>query len=924
MTTRWVRWAVLALWAAAGAASAGTLRVTVTPVVTRVQVGGRVQFSATVHDEQNRLAAAGRVAWAVSGGGAVSPAGVFQATTAGTHIVTASVPNTEVAGTATVVVCQEPVGPVAGVLVAPTTAALGAGQSAWFFAMAYDAQGRPVAAPLQWRVSQGGTLSPNGLYTAQAPGTHTLTIEVVGTGLSDSATVTVAGGAVPVPRLVRVVVTPSRASLRVGELRQFGATAYDELGRTKPAPVQWACSAGGTVSPTGVFRARVPGRQTVTARVPGTALTDSATVTVVPTAPPPPPPRPRVVRVTVAPARATLRLGDSQQFSATAYDQRGRAVPAAVRWACSAGGTVSPGGLYRAQAPGAHTVTAEAVGTGVTGAATVTVAGPPADPVTRVTIAPQRASLRVGEAQQFEARAYGRRGRELAVPIEWSCSGGGTVSRTGLYAPTRPGRHTVTAQVPRTPHKATATVTVAPGIVVRVERVEVTPPVVTLRVGERRQLQATAYDARGHAVTVPLQWTCLGGGSMSATGEFRAVRAGTWQVVAQAGPRGPEGKGTVVVWDASGPRVTRVTVTPALAQADVGKTVAFRAMAYDARGRRLNVPMTWAVMGQGEIDELTGEFRATHRGLVTVVAQVVGQPAKGSGKVAVGGPGAGLAVRVEVDPPAAMVAVSHTVDFAARAYDARDHVVPAPIEWRVSGGGSISPAGRFTARTTGTHTVTATVKGTRVSATVRVVVVRRPVGLARLEVKPRDTMLAPGATATFVVEAVGPNGRPAAVKPVWTATGGRITPSGVYTAGPKPGMYEVTARDKGSGLQAKAVVRIAPGGGHPPHGQASIAVGKWDLSDRLLEVRVRVDVTVRGPRLKEVKLFAIERDGDDDHLDTEPCKDGAQVHLSGKYKRGKARHLEIRLYDMAGKVVATERREARQATRDQRPRIDDW
>jgi len=569
MTTRRVRWAVLVLWAAAGAVSAGMLRVTVTPVLTRVQVGGRVQFSATVHDEQNHLAAAGRVAWTVSGGGRISPAGVFQATTAGTHIVTASVPNTEVAGTATVVVCQEAAGPVAGVLVAPTQVALAAGQSTWFFAMAYDAQGRPVAAPLQWRVSQGGTLSPNGLYTAQAPGTHTLTVEVVGTRLSDSATVTV-----------------------------------------------------------------------------------------------------------------------------------------------------------------------------------------------------------------------------------------------------------------------------APGIVVRVERVEVTPPVVTLRVGERRQLQATAYDARGHAVTVPLQWKCLGGGSMSAAGEFRAVRAGAWQVVAQAGPRGPQGKGTVVVWDPSAPRVTRVTVMPVLARAGVGKTVAFRAMAYDARGRRLNVPMTWAVTGQGEIDELTGKFRATHPGLVTVVAQVVGQPAKGSAKVTVGGPGAGVPARVEV--------------------------------------------------------------------------------------KPRHTMLAPGATATFAVEAFGPRGRPAAVQPVWTATGGRITPGGVYTAGLKPGMYEVVARDKTSGLQAKAIVRIAPGGGRPPLGQASIAVDKWDLSDRLFEVRVRVDVTVRGPRLKEVKLFAIGRDGDDDRLDTEPCKDGARVHLSGKYTRGKARHIEIRLYDVAGKVVATERREARQGTRDQWPRIGDW
>ena len=829
MTQRQRCWGVVALCAAAGAACAGTLRVTVTPVLARVQAGGSAQFTAEVHDEANRLAAAGRVAWAVSGGGTVSAAGVFRATTPGTHIVTASLPGTEIVGAATVVVTREPVGPVAGVLVAPGAASLASGQSAWFLATAYDARGRVVTAPLRWRVSGGGTLSPGGLFRAQVAGTHTLTVEVVGTRLSDAATVAVGGAVVPpVPpappalRMVRLAVAPHRAGLRMGEAQQLAATAYDQHGRPVAAPVQWACSSGGTVSPTGLFTPRRPGAHTVTARVAGTALTATATVTVAGAVVPPLPPGPRVVRVVVAPVRVGLRVGEAQQFAAMAYDARGRAVAVAVRWVCSPGGTVSPTGVYTARAPGTHAVTAQVVGTGVSGAATVVVAGQPVPAVTRVTLTPSRASVRMGESQQFAAKAYSRRGRPVAVPLEWRCTPGGTVSATGLFTPRRPGEHSVTVRVAGTTLTDRSTVVVAPGVVARVERVVVTPAVVTLRVGETRRFAAAAYDAAGRAVAAPLAWRCHGGGAMSATGEFRAVRAGTWQVVAQAGPRGPEGTAAAVVWDPGAPRVTRVTISPPAAKSAVGKTVRFRAIAYDGRGRRVNVPVTWEALGFGEIGEITGEFQATRPGLFSIVAKVAGQSVKGSATVTVAGTPAGVAVR--------------------------------------------------------------------------------------LAVQPAHARLAPGATAKFAVQAFDLKGKPVAVRATWTATGGRITPAGVYTAGPKPGTYAVTARDPKTGLTATVAAAIA---GAAPPAKASIKVDKWDWSDRLLEIRARVTVTVRGPRLKEVKLFAIERNGDDAHLDTKPCKDGAQVYVSGKYKRGKARYVEVRLYDAAGKVVATMRREAR-------------
>ena len=275
-------------------------------------------------------------------------------------------------------------------------------------------------------------------------------------------------------------------------------------------------------------------------------------------------------------------------------------------------------------------------------------------------------------------------------------------------------------------------------------------------------------------------------------------------------------------WDPGAPRVTRGTIAPPAAKSAVGKTVRVRAIAYDGRGRRVNVPVTWEALGFGEIGEITGEFQATRPGLFSIVAKVAGQSVKGSATVTVAGTPAAVAVR--------------------------------------------------------------------------------------LSVQPAHARLAPGATAKFAVQAFDLKGKPVAVRATWTATGGRITPAGVYTAGPKPGTYAVTARDPMTGLTATVAAAIA---GAAPPAKASIKVDKWDWSDRLLEIRARVTVTVRGPRLKEVKLFAIERNGDDAHLDTKPCKDGAQVYVSGKYKRGKARYVEVRLYDAAGKVVATMRREAR-------------
>ncbi|MFW6164320.1 MAG: hypothetical protein ACODAJ_16245, partial [Planctomycetota bacterium] len=152
-------------------------------------------------------------------------------------------------------------------------------------------------------------------------------------------------------------------------------------------------------------------------------------------------------------------------------------------------------------------------------------------------------------------------------------------------------------------------------------------------------------------------------------------------------------------------------------------------------------------------------------------------------------------------------------------------------------------------------------------------------------------------------------GRPVAAAVRWRASGGTMSPSGLFTA-QKPGTHTIEATVQGTRLSGTAQA-VVTGGGGAPQGEASIKVQKWELSDRFLEVRARVEAVVSGPRLQEVRLYAIEVGGDDDRLDAQRCQDGARVRLSGKYSKLTTRHLELRLYDAAGKVVAKVRREAR-------------
>ncbi len=119
--------------------------ISVSPASASVQTGGTQQFSATGRDQfGNLLSPQPTFSWSVGGGGTISPAGLFSATTAGgPFTVTAS--SGGVSGTASVTVTTTPV--LTTISVSPASASVQTGGTQQFSATGRDQFGNVLSPP---------------------------------------------------------------------------------------------------------------------------------------------------------------------------------------------------------------------------------------------------------------------------------------------------------------------------------------------------------------------------------------------------------------------------------------------------------------------------------------------------------------------------------------------------------------------------------------------------------------------------------------------------------------------------------------------------------------------------------------------------------------------------------------------------------
>jgi hypothetical protein len=266
------------------------------------------------------------------------------------------------------------------------------------------------------------------------------------------------GGSTPLKTLTSVSVSPSSASVQVGGTQQFTATANYSDGSTAnvTSTAVWAASAQtvATVNASGLADAVSTGADTLTATL--TGMSGTAALTVMP------PPK-TLTSIAVGPSTASIFVGSTQQFSATATYSDGSTsdVTSTASWMSSAlaVATVSASGLASGVAPGSATVTAAS--SGISGSASLSVA--PVRTVTSIAVLPATPSVAVSAGQQFSATATYSDGTtgNVTTTASWTTASASTaiVSASGFAAGVAAGSTSVTASLSGISGSATLTVT---------------------------------------------------------------------------------------------------------------------------------------------------------------------------------------------------------------------------------------------------------------------------------------------------------------------------------------------------------------------------------------------------------------------------------------------------------------------------------
>ncbi len=501
--------------------------ITVAPATTTLAINGTETFEATVFDQNGRTMAGIEVAWASSNEtvGTIDMNGTFTAHAEGTANVTATAEG--VTGEATVTVTAGgPAEPAATrIEVAPLIITVTVNDTVNFSATVYDQfdEELPEVA-VAWRSSNEtvGTIDEDGVFTAIAGGTTAVT--ATAGNISGAALVTVTADEPVEPVLDGIRITPSGATLVIGDTQRFIVTALNGDGNTMAnVSVAWTSSNAtvGTIGEDGIFSALVEGTATVAATAEN--ITGEATVTVINN-------EPALASIAVTPSEITLVSNDTAAFTATALDQFGNEISGIeITWTSSDEdvGTIDTGGLFNAVADGTTTVTATAEN--ITGEATVTVAAASSG----VVVSPSTITLGAGESRQFTVHGLQD---NAGSAVDWSCDDEavGTIDTDGLFKAVADGIATVTATAEN--ETGTATVTVASSPVAT--RIEIEPATATVLPGETRAFTATVFDQRDSEMDwIGVIWSSSDPdvGTIDRAGLFGAFAEGSTEITASAG-----------------------------------------------------------------------------------------------------------------------------------------------------------------------------------------------------------------------------------------------------------------------------------------------------------------------------------------------------------------------------------------------------
>jgi hypothetical protein len=281
-------------------------------------------------------------------------------------------------------------------------------------------------------------------------------------------------------------------------------------------------------------------------------------------------------------------------------------------------------------------------------------------------------------------------------------------------------------------------------------------------------------------------------------------------------------------------------VFPRSVTIEASQRVQFRGQVQDSTGAMIATQVAWEATG-GTIDS-TGTFSSSHPGTYQIIARRrwvapldVSQRRHGSlndieawraGRHQPGATDTSVVQVVPISPKLKRLAISPkpiTIDagskhsFNVTGYVSKDSTVQVGVTWSATGG-AIDPSGGYTAgTTTGSFWVVATnTTGTlsdSAAVTIALSSARGPKvpasqKLASVVLTPAQKTLDSGTNVQYQVYGRTKGGDSVAVAVGFSATGGTITSSGLFTAGSKAGTFKVIARDSVSSLADTAQLTV--------------------------------------------------------------------------------------------------------------------
>lgn len=729
-------------------------------------------------------------------GGSITSDGLFTAQEPGQQSVTARVrTQPSFSAQAMVGVWDQPTDVIA-VTVTPGSVQQVVGEGVQFEAQVRLAGGATSSThPLIW-FATGGAVDGSGWYIASREGSYTVRAAAVN-GVSGGATVVVTP---PIRTLLGIDVQPEAASLAAGAERDFAALEVWSDGSTADADVEWS-STGGTVTPVagsggkvsgGKYKAgSTHGKFKVQARQRNGSLTDSAVVTIV---------APTVVAITITPSSATLSPGASQTFAAAARHADGTTAAASVTWSAT-GGTISQGGGYTAgTSAGSYQVVAVLSGGTLADTAEVTISAPPppAATLTQVILNPSSATIPAGDSRQLTVTGLWSDGSQSTPPVTWNATGG-TVSSSGRYtAGSTPGSYRVIATAGNGVAD-TAAVTVGPA---ELRQLTLTPATPALQPGGTQQFTVAGQWSDGSTSAPAVTWTAQGG-TITSSGLYTAGTAsGTYSVIARH-TGGTLADTSFVTISQPPPTLLSLTVSPASPSLQTGGTRQFTVSGVWSDASSSVPSVTWTAAG-GSISAGGLYTAGNTAGAFRVIATHTASAKADTAEVTITAPP--TLTGLVVSPGSVSLVSGATQQFTATGTYSNGSTATPAVTWSATGG-TISSAGLYTAGSTaGTSRVVATSAGIADTATV---VIGAPAPtLTGVLLTPASVTLNSGATQQFTAVGQYSNGTTGSLTIAWTATGGSITPSGLYTAGTTGGAYRVIARHSTGTLADTSVVTI--------------------------------------------------------------------------------------------------------------------